>query len=68
MKIVILGTAHPYRGGLAAMNERLARELTGRGDEVVIYNFTLQYPGFYFPANRNIPMKLLLRVCGLSGK
>ena len=49
MKIVILGTAHPYRGGLAAMNERLARELTGRGDEVVIYNFTLQYPGFLFP-------------------
>ncbi len=49
MKIVILGTAHPYRGGLAAMNERLARELTERGDEVVIYNFTLQYPGFLFP-------------------
>ncbi len=49
MKIVILGTAHPYRGGLAAMNERLACELTERGDEVVIYNFTLQYPGFLFP-------------------
>ncbi len=49
MKIVILGTAHPYRGGLAAMNERLARELTAQGHEVVIYNFTLQYPGFLFP-------------------
>jgi len=49
MKIVILGTAHPYRGGLAAMNERLARELTDQGHEVVIYNFTLQYPGFLFP-------------------
>ncbi len=49
MKIVILGTAHPYRGGLAAMNERLARELTGQGHEVVIYNFTLQYPDFLFP-------------------
>lgn len=49
MKIVILGTAHPYRGGLAAMNERLARELINEGHEVVIYNFTLQYPGFLFP-------------------
>lgn len=49
MKIVILGTAHPYRGGLAAMNERLARELRNQGHEVVIYNFTLQYPGFLFP-------------------
>lgn len=49
MKIVILGTAHPYRGGLAAMNERLARQLTAEGHEVVIYNFTLQYPGFLFP-------------------
>lgn len=49
MKVVILGTAHPYRGGLAAMNERLARQLTAEGDEVVLYNFTLQYPGFLFP-------------------
>jgi len=49
MKIVIIGTAHPYRGGLAAMNERLACELTAQGHEVVIYNFTLQYPGFLFP-------------------
>lgn len=49
MKIVILGTAHPYRGGLAAMNERLAHELINEGHEVVIYNFTLQYPGFLFP-------------------
>lgn len=49
MKVVILGTAHPFRGGLAAMNERLARQLQEEGHEVVIYNFTLQYPGFLFP-------------------
>lgn len=49
MKIAILGTAHPYRGGLAAMNERLARQLMKEGHEVTIYNFTLQYPGFLFP-------------------
>lgn len=49
MRILILGTAWPYRGGLAAMNERLARQLMEEGHEVLIYNFTLQYPGFLFP-------------------
>ena len=48
-KIVILGTAHPLRGGLAAYNERLAKAFLERGDEVLIYTFSLQYPGFLFP-------------------
>jgi glycosyltransferase involved in cell wall biosynthesis len=49
MKIVIVGTAFPYRGGLAAFNERLAREYVKQGNEVEIITFTLQYPGFLFP-------------------
>ena len=49
MKIIIVGTAYPYRGGLSAFNERLAYEYAGRGDEVEIYTFTLQYPSFLFP-------------------
>lgn len=49
MKIVILGTAWPYRGGLAVYNERLAREFAAQGDDVTIYTFTLQYPSFLFP-------------------
>ena len=49
MKIIILGTAYPYRGGLAAFNERLAREYQNQGHEVEIYTFTLQYPDFLFP-------------------
>lgn len=49
MKIAILGTAHPYRGGLAAYNERLAQHLQSEGHEVVIYTFSLQYPNFLFP-------------------
>lgn len=48
-KIVILGSAYPYRGGLAAYNERLAREFIRRGDEVTVVTFTLQYPSFMFP-------------------
>ena len=49
MKIVILGTAYPYRGGLAAYNERLAREFADEGHEVEILTFTMQYPSFLFP-------------------
>ncbi len=49
MKIIILGTAHPYRGGLASYNERLARQFISEGHDVKIFTFTLQYPGFLFP-------------------
>lgn len=48
-KIVILGTAYPYRGGIAAFNERLARQFQAEGREVTIITFTLQYPDFLFP-------------------
>lgn len=49
MKIVILGTAYPYRGGLAAFNERLARQFRSEGHDVEVWTFTMQYPSFLFP-------------------
>lgn len=49
MNIVIIGPAHPYRGGLAAYNERLARAFEEDGHTVKIYTFSLQYPKFLFP-------------------
>ena len=49
MRIIILGTAHPYRGGLAAYNERLARQFCIEGNNVTIVTFSLQYPSFLFP-------------------
>ncbi len=49
MKIIIVGTAYPYRGGLAAYNERLAREFVDEGKNVTIVTFSLQYPSFLFP-------------------
>lgn len=49
MKIVVLGTAWPYRGGIALFNERLAKEFQKENDEVITYTFTLQYPSFLFP-------------------
>ena len=49
MRIVILGTAWPFRGGLAAFNERLAKQFVQDGHEVEVVTFTLQYPSFLFP-------------------
>jgi len=54
MKIAILGSAHPLRGGLAAFNERLALQLQEQGHEVVIYSFSLQYPSFLFPGKTQL--------------
>jgi glycosyltransferase involved in cell wall biosynthesis len=49
--IVILGSAHPLRGGLSAYNERLALEFQKQGCKVTIYTFSLQYPSFLFPGS-----------------
>lgn len=49
LHIVILGTTFPFRGGLAAYNERLARQFQEEGHKVSIYTFKMQYPGFLFP-------------------
>ena len=49
MRIIIVGTAHPYRGGLASFNERLALQCLREGDEIEILTFIMQYPGFLFP-------------------
>lgn len=49
MKICVLGPAHPYRGGLAAIMETMARVFARRGDDVSIKTFTLQYPSLLFP-------------------
>lgn len=47
--IVIVGPAHPLRGGLASFNERLARAFQQQGHKADIITFSLQYPGFLFP-------------------
>ncbi len=47
--VVIIGPAHPLRGGLSSFNERLAREFITQQYRTEIYTFSLQYPGFLFP-------------------
>src|SRR6476646_1101763 len=69
MNIVILGSAYPLRGGgLATFNERLARAFQQAGDDVTIYTFSLQYPGFLFPGKTQYsteppPTDLKIKVC-----
>ncbi len=47
--VVIIGPAHPLRGGLASFDERLAREFQSQNFDTTIYTFSLQYPSFLFP-------------------
>ena len=66
--IVIIGPAHPLRGGLASYDERLARAFQSQGDKVNIYTFSLQYPGFLFPgttqySSEPAPIDLNIKVC-----
>lgn len=48
MKIVIVGTAYPLRGGIAHFNSLLANYLIDKHD-VEIITFTRQYPKLLFP-------------------
>ena len=49
MKVTLLSTAYPYRGGIAVFTERLARAFLKEKDDVNISTFSLQYPNFLFP-------------------
>lgn len=68
MKIVIIGPAHPLRGGLASFDERLAREFVKQGHDTTIYTFSLQYPKMLFPGTTQYstepaPNDLNIKVC-----
>lgn len=49
LKVVIIGPAHPLRGGLATFDQRLCRQFLSEGHDCSIFSFSLQYPGFLFP-------------------
>ena len=48
---ILLGTAYPYRGGLAGTNQTLTRTFIQEGIACRIITFTLQYPSFLFPGS-----------------
>ena len=68
-KIVIVGPAHPLRGGgMSTFNERLCKQLIDEGNNASIYTFSLQYPNFLFPgksqySNEEAPEGIQIKVC-----
>ncbi|RTL53182.1 MAG: glycosyltransferase [Sphingobacteriales bacterium] len=66
--VIIIGPAHPLRGGLASFNERLARQFMEEGFDTSIYTFALQYPSFLFPGTTQYstepqPKNISIKVC-----
>ena len=58
MNIVIIGTAYPFRGGLATFNQRLAQQFQDEGHHVELLTFTTQYPSFLFPGKTQLSSDL----------
>ena len=66
--VIIIGPAHPLRGGLASFDERLAKEFQSQNFDTTIYTFSLQYPSFLFPGTSQYstepaPKDLNIKVC-----
>ena len=55
--VVIIGPAHPLRGGLASYDERLAKAFMDTGYKTTIYTFFYQYPSFLFPGTTQYSME-----------
>ena len=49
MKIAILSSFYPLRGGIAQFNACIFEELGREGNEVKAFSFSRQYPQFLFP-------------------
>ena len=58
-KVLLLGPAYPYRGGIADTQNYLAQNLSRLGHEVLVYTFKYQYPKLLFPGKTqysSVPM------------
>lgn len=49
MRLVVFGSGHPFRGGVARTTTELVQALQARGNEVVFLTPRRQYPGWLFP-------------------
>jgi D-inositol-3-phosphate glycosyltransferase len=49
LRIVLIGPAHPLRGGIAQYNTSLAKTFLSNGDEVLVISYARLYPGIFFP-------------------
>jgi len=69
MKIVLVGTAYPLRGGIAHYISLLYASLVKRGHEVHVVTFSRQYPKFFSPVNlrkKKAMMEKRLNLCRSS--
>jgi glycosyltransferase involved in cell wall biosynthesis len=49
MRLVVFGTGHPYRGGVARDTTLLVRALENRGNEMLFLTPSRQYPAWLYP-------------------
>ena len=54
MRITLIGTAYPMRGGMAHYLALLYTRLKGRGHQVDIISFKRQYPRIFFPGTTQL--------------
>ncbi|MFM1756883.1 MAG: hypothetical protein RL621_1865 [Bacteroidota bacterium] len=55
--LVIIGPAWPFRGSLAAFDEKIATTFIEKGIPARIETFSLQYPSFYFQVKHSLELK-----------
>ena len=53
-RVIFIGPAYPYRGGIAAFNENMASIFQSNGWDCRIFTFTQQYPNFLFPGKNQL--------------
>lgn len=53
-KVIFIGPAYPYRGGIAAFNENLASIFQANGWDCKIFTFQQQYPNLLFPGKNQL--------------
>ena len=65
-RILLLGPAYPYRGGIADTQNEFAKSLQENGHKVILFTFKFQYPKFLFPGktqltNNPAPLELNIK-------
>jgi glycosyltransferase involved in cell wall biosynthesis len=54
VRIAIIGSSYPYKGGVAQHTTELARRLAGAGHQVRLESWSAQYPKFLYPGSQTI--------------
>ncbi|MBU1707097.1 glycosyltransferase [bacterium] len=54
MKIVLVGPAYPFRGGIAQHGQVLCQKLTNAGHDALMVSFKKQFPRLIFPGKTQI--------------